>query len=208
MKNNFIFITLIFAVGLFFSSCNSSKKETQETPEILLSDTDNKASCVFMTTDQNGIPAISWVEEKESASPKMFFARWQNDQNKFGDKTEIPIPANTSVHEEGMPKIVFKQDGTLLATYESSTPVPNKKWGVSDLSYIESKDGGQSWTKPESIYRNKHQYSSPNFSGLNRLADGEIGVAWLDNNPDPIIKNRPLMFAKSLKGGGFGDAFR
>lgn len=62
--------------------------------------------------------------------------------------------------------------------------------------------------RQKSVFRNKYEDSSPNFSGLNRLSDGEIGVAWLDNNPDPKIKSRQLMFAKTSKEGGFNDAVK
>ncbi len=207
MKNTISYPGIIQLLFFVIFSCKGTNEQQLATlPDNLLSDPAAKSSCVFMASDQNGIPAVSWVEENEGADPKMFFAVWQEGTQKFGDKKEIPIPANVSIHEEGMPKIAFKADGTMLATYESSTPSETKKRGISDLSFMESHDGGYTWTTAKSVFRNKYDGSSPNFSGLNRLTDGEIGVAWLDNNPDPNVKSRPLMFAKTSKDGRFNDA--
>jgi len=208
MKNTISCFSTILLLILVIFSCKGTNQQPATLSDNLLSDPAAKASCVFMTTDRNGIPAVSWVEEKEGADPKMFFAVWQENAQKFDGKKEIPIPSNVSIHEEGMPKIAFKSDGTMLATYESSTPSETRKWGISDLSFMESHDRGNTWTAAKSVFRNKYEDSSPNFSGLNRLSDGEIGVAWLDNNPDPKIKSRPLMFAKTSKEGGFNDAVK
>lgn len=206
MKNTISYPTIIQLLFFVIFSCKGTNEQPATLPDNLLSDPAAKASCVFMATDPNGIPAVSWIEENKDTDPKMFFAVWLEDTQKFGDKKEIPIPPNVSVHEEGMPKIAFKADGTMLTTYESSTPSETRKWGISDLSFMESHDRGNTWTAAKSVFRNKYEGSSPNFSGLNRLSDGEIGVAWLDNNSDQRIKSRPLMFAKTSKDGGFNDA--
>ncbi|MCO5248235.1 MAG: exo-alpha-sialidase [Chitinophagales bacterium] len=189
-------------------SCNNSSKEIEiGTENFLISNTENKASCVFLTTDENGYPAISWVEKDSNKHPILFFALWDEAKNTFGEKQQINLPDNTSVHEEGMPKIAFKGDGIMIATYESSVPVEGKKWGISDLSYMESKDKGKTWTVAQSVFKNKYQGSSPSFSGLSRLSDGEIGVAWLDNDTNPKNFSRPVFFAKTLKSGGFDNAY-
>ena len=206
MKKILLKFLLPFVV-LSIISCNSEKEILIDTDDILLSDINNKASCVFLTTDENGLPAVSWIEKGSAKQPLMFFALWDKEQNHFGEKHEIKIPDNTSIHEEGMPKIAFKGDGTMIATYESSVPVVGKKWGVSNLSYIESHDRGQTWTEAQSVFRNKYEGSSPSFSGISRLGDGEIGVAWLDNDTSPKSFSRPVFFAKTLKDGGFNDAF-
>lgn len=107
-----------------------------------------------------------------------------------------------------MPKIAFKKGGTLIATFEESIPKAGTEWGISLFKYLVSKDGGKTWTKSKDVFTNRYKESQPNFSGLATLGDGEVGAVWLDNNPDSTIVKRPVWFAKTLPGGGFGDAVK
>lgn len=83
MKNTISCFSAIQLLILVIFSCKGTNQQPATLSDNLLSDLAAKASCVFMTTDRNGIPAVSWVEEKEGADPKMFFAVWQENAQKI-----------------------------------------------------------------------------------------------------------------------------
>lgn len=186
-------------VLLSFISC----KTRQSTDEItLISASHRNASCVFMTTDQDGMPAISWAETDSASQKHFYMSRWDTLSGRFGQKINIPIPQSVSLHEEGMPKIAFKGDGSILATFETSTPVPGARFGKGDVQYSISQDNGKTWTKAVSVKDGYPDAGSIGFSNVTRLNDGEIGIAWLGTGPATVV-GRPVIFAKTTKDGGF-----
>lgn len=195
---NILWFSLL-AVTLVACSNESKKQIIKEALQpTLLSNSAMEASCVYLTSDEKNNPVISWVEIDSSKNKFFYFANWEEANNKFSTPITIPITENTSIHEEGMPKIAIKGDGTIFAVYETSTPSPNSKWGISDILFIQSFDKGKRWTAPKSVSTIRTAETSCSFSGISRLSDGEIGIAWLDTNKDPEKKGRPVLFAKTL----------
>lgn len=197
---------LLFIPFLLGACKKSSKTETEqsavqtETESYLISTKNKDASCVYLTQDENMNPIISWVEVDSTSQEKAFYcARFNSDKNQFGKAISIPIPHNTSIHEEGMPKIAVKGDGSLFALYETSEePKENERWGLGDVQYLQSFDEGKTWTKPKSVAPQDYNANrSSSFSGLSRLSDGEIGIAWLSTATDKSANGRPLKFAKT-----------
>src|SRR5690625_2965758 len=123
------FVTGGVMMLLFFImiSCNSYQKEQESKSKanlpVALSAASGKASCVFLTADEKNNPAISWVEIDSSGKKHFYFARWKPSVHAFSSPHAIPIEQNAAMHEEGMPKIAFKGDGSLFAMYETSVPV-------------------------------------------------------------------------------------
>ena len=185
-------------------SCTGSRQKDESIASpVVLSHAGGKASCVFMTTDEKDIPVVSWVEADSMDHKRFYFAYWDAGSRKFAAPHRIPIADNASIHEEGMPKIAIRGDGSIIAIYETSIPSSKSKWGISDVCYIQSFDKGKSWTGAQSISKDKTTEASCSFAGLCRLGDGEIGACWLDTDPDPQEKGRPVMFAKTAGRGGF-----
>lgn len=202
MKKQILLIITAFSILQSCSHVNSNKAE--QLP-VEISNADSKASCVFLTKDEKNNTVISWTEIDNAEKKHFFFANWDNKSLSFGDKISIPIDSITSIHEEGMPKIAFKGDGTLVATYETSVPSPTSKFGLSNILYIMSFDKGKTWTTPKSIKTNL-QEGSCSFGNIIKLNDGELGASWLGTNSDKTIIGRPVMFAKTKGKDGFGDA--
>ena len=210
MKTSIKRIGILFLLGLSLQACKNTESDLQTNKNpivykpILLSDTTNTASCVYLTTDENGQPATSWVEIDTAGVKYFYFATWDSVQHQFHSKTSIPIKQNASIHEEGMPKIVYKGDGTLMAIFEVSTPKEGSKWGVSDVEYAQSKDSGKTWTTPTSVFKDTASDLSYSFSSICSLSDGEIGVACLGTSEDSTVVGRPVIFTKSNHEGKFG----
>lgn len=70
---------------------------------------------------------------------------------------------------------------------------------------MKTNDRGKTWTTPKSVYKNRPKNASISFSGISRLGDGEIGVAWLGTS-DSSHEDRPVMFAQTKNEDGFQEA--
>lgn len=193
MKNTYIGIAFLF---ILLQACGTSKEEGNNNP-VLLSDTAHIASSVFLAKDENNTPVISWIEKDSEGTPSFYFAKWDADKEIFSGQKNIPIEQNASIHAEGMPKIAVKGDGTVIAIYETSTPLENSRFGLGDIRFVSSVDGGHSWSAPQSIQSENVQAVSRSFSGIQRLDDGEVGVSYLGTHLNKEIEGRPVLFAKT-----------
>jgi hypothetical protein len=70
------------------------------------------------------------------------------------------------------------------------------------LLYVFSKDG-IGWSKPEFVNKDRNPTKSSSFSRTVRLADGEIGLIWLDEKI--TNKGRSVKFSKTSAGIGLGE---
>lgn len=198
-----IFYTII---AIFLHGCDALDRGHTVQDPVVISGIKSTASCVFLTKDNKGLPAISWIEQDSLKNKNFYFATWDTTARRFGAAISIPIEANTSIHEEGMPKVAFKGDGTIVAIYETSVPSSTSKWGLSDIQYTMSNDMGKTWTERKSIQADAPLLGSRSFADIIRLDDGEIAVSWLDTNPIHAELGRPVKFAKTGSKTGFGDA--
>lgn len=130
------------------------------------------------TTDHRGNPVLSWAE-KEGDKNFFFFAVSTDGGRSFGSKIQVNAPSDFSVHAEGMPKVAFKADGTIYATFERRRPTKDAP-RAGDLLYSISKDGGKNWTKPAFVHSDTTPGKGHSFSDIARLPNGELGIVWLD----------------------------
>lgn len=195
MKNYFSIVSFIL-LALACSS-PSNKNETKTTLSIIISDSTKNASCVYLTADEKEQPVISWCETDTSIKKKNFFmAYFDENRGSFSSRIPIPIEQNASFHEEGMPKIAIKGNGTIIAVYETSTPTEYNRFAGS-VKYIVSTDKGKTWTNPANIHADTVQGKSHSFAAITRLSDGEIGASWLDAKLNGKKNGRPVKFAKT-----------
>ncbi len=194
MKPSLFFLLIVWLV----SACNLSTGKKQEPlRSVLLSDSTRQATCVFLTADENNRPVISWCETNRSDKQKNFYmAFFDESSKKFTDRISIPIEQNVNLHEEGMPKIAVKADGTILAIYETSAPTDSNNF-AGFVRYITSSDKGKTWTSPTFLHTDTTAGKSHSFAVIARLNDGEIGACWLDESVDRKVPGRPVKFAKT-----------
>lgn len=169
---------------------------------IPLSDPKKTGATPRFTTDHRGWPVLSWIE-KEGEKSQFFFAVSNDDGKTFGDKVAIGAPSNCSVHAEGMPRIAFKSDGTIFATFELKKPTKEAA-RASDLMYISSNDNGQTWSVPKAIHRDTTPGKGHSFSDVTRLPNGELGFVWLDDKLGKY-EGRSVKFVQTLPKGGFSE---
>lgn len=197
------FLFIITFISFFFS-CNNHKTvdETDNLP-IRLSDESHKASCVYLTSDEKNNPLISWCETDTTTGKKFFYLSYFSDSSlSFSNAIPVPIRQSASLHEEGMPKVAVKGDGTIVAVYETSEPTKENEYS-GFLYYIESLNRGKSWSQPHYLDSDSSASTSHSFAALARLSDGEVGVCWLGESPDHQKEGRPVLFAKTRGHEGF-----
>jgi YHS domain-containing protein len=199
MKKTLVITTIMLTL---FSCSNHTATEEQTINPVLLSHTNNKASCVYLSGDENNNPVISWCETDTAGSKYFFMAYFDGTTNKFDKTIPVPIEQNTNIHEEGMPKIAIKKDGTIIAVYETSAPTPENQW-AGFIHYVQSSDKGKTWTQPLCVHDDTASGKDNSFASLTRLSDGEIGVCWLGESFDPKQEGRSVLFAKTNGSKGF-----
>lgn len=200
--NKLTFSALLGIVLSVLFSCQNStqslQKKKKEAP-VFISNTEHSASSVYLTEDEQQVPLMNWVEVDSSDKIHFYFSKLDTTHHTFKAPVSIPIEQNAELHEEGMPKVAVKGDGTLFALYETSISVENSRWGLGDVRYIQSFDQGETWTKPKSV--DPEQYAnelSSGFANLARLPDGEIGMVWLGSDPELKDGGRPVKFTKTI----------
>lgn len=156
-----------------------------------------------LTTDANGKPLLSWVEKISEKEAAFYFAVAVNGQT-FGEKIRVKAPAAISSHAEGMPKIAVKGDGTIIAVFEVPNPTAESRF-AGDLLYTLSVNNGQTWTEPVPVHQNVKAGTSHSYGDIARLPNGEVGIVWLDEKLAGQ-EGRPVVFAQTTKGKGFGPA--
>ncbi|WP_435355859.1 sialidase family protein [Emticicia sp. SJ17W-69] len=168
--------------------------------EGVISNVVNSAAVPSFTNSPDGKIILSWVEtEKISKKVSFFYSIY--DGYLFGEKIKVPIVDSASTHAEGMPRLAIKKDGSMIVTFELKKDNPTSRFG-SDLLYVYSKDG-KNWSAPDYVQSDRNPNKSHSFSRTVRLADGEIGVVWLDEKL--TSKGRSVKFAKTSVGKGFGE---
>jgi len=198
-------ILLIVSILLIVTSCRfSDKKLRSQTTPVCISDTTKQASCVYLTADEKEQPVVSWCETDKSSGARSWRAAFFDQRNGgFSDPIAVPIEQHAALHEEGMPKLAFKRDGTIIGIYETSVSTQKNKFAGS-VYYIVSRDRGRSWSAPVRLHADTTADNSHSFASIARLGDGEIGACWLDQSLDGGI-GRPVKFAKTNRDNQFGN---
>lgn len=196
MKKIFFFILMINQALLAQNTKKSAESFTISNPN-------NKAISPRLTTDHKGNPVISWAEQDDSSDViAVCFAVSKDGGKTFSEKKNVRIVKGITAHAEGMPKLAFKSDGTIVAIYETKRPVPDSRFS-GDLLYTMSNDGGDNWAIPQYVHTDTSAGKSRSFSDIIRLPNGEIGVSWLGERGGKA-GGRPVKFAQTSKSQGFG----
>lgn len=163
----------------------------------------NNAMLPRFGTDQRGQVVLSWVEKPGDGKAQFFYALSADGGKSFGPKVQVTAaPPAISAHSEGMPKIAFKQDGTVMALFEIPKPTDEAP-RASDLLFSESKDGGRTWTEARAVHRDQTPGKGHSFADMSRLPNGQVGIVWLDEKM-PGYDGRAVKFTQTLPTGGFG----
>lgn len=188
-----IIINALFAVLM---ACNDERSP------VLVSTMGADAESVYLTTNEQEEPVIAWTEKSERI--RFFYAKISKDGRVTGERINVPVPADISTHAEGMPKVAFRHDGKVIAAYETKSPTKENKYAGA-IFFTESRDQGKTWSPPAYIHRDTVAGRSRSFFDIARLADGQIGAAWLDIKLKKTKGGRSIRFARTTGNSGFGN---
>lgn len=189
---------LIYATAILLGIAGCKQKDTIAK----ISSMGNQAESVFLTHDQQRNPVVVWTERVDKKLTLNFSA--SNKNGSFSRTVSLPLTDEVATHAEGMPKVAFKKDGTIIAAYEKKTPSKENKYAGS-IYYRESRDGGATWTDERFIHSDTVSGRSRSYFDIEQLPDGEIGASWLDIKLDNNTGGRSVRFAKTNGASGFGN---
>jgi hypothetical protein len=189
-------LILTFSVGIIFG-CSHEDKLKQ------ISSTGSPSESVYLTHDQHDNPVVVWTE-RNGDDLKLYFSVSHDNGKSFLKKVELDLTSDVATHAEGMPKVAFKNDGTIFAAYEKELPTESNKYAGA-ICYRTSSDNGKSWTPEAFLHSDTIAGRSRSFFDIERLPDGEIGASWLDIKLNVETGGRSVRFAKTRNSGDFGN---
>ncbi|MEJ1238087.1 sialidase family protein [Chryseolinea sp. T2] len=154
-----------------------------------------KAESVYLTHDENDNPVAVWTE-RDGDRLNLYYAISGDQGNTFMNIIMLPLSSDVATHAEGMPKVAFRKDGTIIAAYEKKSPTETNKYAGS-IYYRTSSDKGQTWTSESFLHSDTIAGRSRSYFDIERLPDGEVGASWLDIKLNNETGGRSVRFAKT-----------
>ncbi|MCW3463317.1 sialidase family protein [Chitinophaga nivalis] len=171
----------------------------------LLSGSGRDASCPFITKDATGHPVISWVEKEPAADTgTMYYAVANDDGYTFGTPVRIPVTTGVRPHDENLPKLLFKPDGTVIVMFGVEQHDARNKY-AGKVMYAQSFDKGSTWEPAVPLVTDTAGYDQRYFD-MALLPSGEAAAIWLDNRKDTQAEGSTLYFATTAAKAGFQEA--
>src|SRR5688572_30329447 len=183
-------VFLLMIISATISSCIKNRDNARR-----ISSSVNNAESVYLTHDNFDNPVILWTE-KSTNELTLVFAVSYDDGNSFSQNVSVALDRDVATHAEGMPKIAFKKDGTIIVAYEKKAPTKENKYAGS-ICYITSKDQGKSWSRERYMHSDTVAGRSRSYFDIEALADGEVGASWLDIKLNQETDGRSVVFAKT-----------
>lgn len=191
-------IYLLILIVITLTNCRKQQQDFNR-----ISSLSSTAESAYLTHDQHKNPVIAWTE-KDSTRIDFFYAISSDGGKSFNDKIQIAVEGQISTHPEGMPKIAFGKNGTVIAAYEKKSPTKENKYAGS-VYYVQSNDNGKTWTRERFIHSDTVAGRSRSYFDITTLPDGEVAAVWLDIKMDNKAGGRSVRFSKTQKQNGFAN---
>jgi hypothetical protein len=170
---------------LLFSSCKEKENSVESTNKavtieiVQLTDKEENSEGVFLFTSKEE-QLVSWTQHaKNKKETYLNFAFLDHKTNKFGKPITITPSKGLQLHEESMAKVGITQKGVLFAVFRVKSRNSKSMYGGT-VYYTTSTDRGITWSEKRQLVTNVTS-SSQSFFDIAQLADGELGISWLDN---------------------------
>jgi len=202
MKNLFFLLPLLFLL-----SCGSADQNSATNTTGTLS-TGQQPDLPQMMYLESGKLLAWWTEKDPENGDAVVAMSISEDESKtFSKPVQIPETRGVSAaHGESLPALVQKPDRSLVMVFSSKNEEAEFRFAGS-VKYIQSFDGGDSWSKPEIVHvSDTNIENSHSFVAATLLADGEIGTVWLDGRHK--LDHSVMYFAKTNGREGFTEDYR
>lgn len=188
----------LIMIAISLVSCKESGVGVKQ-----ISLSEKNAESVYLTHDNNGNTVVAWTEKTEQEL-NLLFAVSSDDGETFSQRVAVPLDQEVATHAEGMPKIAFKKDGTIIVAYEKKAPTKENKYAGA-IYYRLSNDKGKSWSSEKYIHNDTISGRSRSYFDIETLPDGEIGASWLDVKLNDETGGRSVLFAKTDETNSFAN---
>lgn len=187
---------------LLLSACKNRQDQDKTLPQRISSGS-HTGSGPYLTQDHRGRAVLCWVEAQDSTGNYLLnYAIADEEATTFAAPKAIPTTRGIYPHDENLSKMVFKQNGDIMALFAVSNPNPENSY-AGLVFYTQSFDGGKSWTTPRQLAQNTRNSIDERYFDLVLLPDGEIAAVWLDSRKDTDLEGSSLYFARTRGRKGF-----
>lgn len=186
---------------LLLVSCFARRKSPENVVAGQESTVDSSFSgaCPYLFESGDTMVVFSWVRTVSDSEAMLCYKVSRG--NGFTKTVTVPGSGNVKPHGENLPKVVIAPDGRILAAWGAANPGPQNPYSGL-IFYSSSADGGKTWTKPAPLSPDKNSIDQRYFD-LEILADGSIGVVWLDSRKGTKQEGSSLYFARFGKSNTF-----
>ena len=173
-----------------FSKFNS----IEATPSVFETDTSKAYSMPLLARTPKGEVLLSWTEKDEQGMTSFCLAFSQDKGKTFSEKKVIYAGNGIGNSRLMRAKVLAKKDGSLVAVFTNRADAPaattastqqgggggkGRGGRSSDLVYCVSKDGGVTWTSPQSVDSDPTKGILRSFFDATLMANDEIAVVYL-----------------------------
>ena len=169
-------------VILFFLiiSCDKKNQETENRNSVkqLTNKTENSEGVFLFATNEHKI--ASWTSYgKNKKENYLKFAVFNENTNTFTTTKTVSSAKGIQIHAESMAKVGITKANVLYAIFRIKDKNSRSMYG-GKVYYATSKDMGTTWSNKKELVDDTAS-TSQSFFDIIQLADGEIGISWLDN---------------------------
>jgi len=200
-------ILKILIISVLIISCKQKKVPTEKIVRVdspsIITETPYNAMGAYFSSDSNGNIILSWSEEIDTLKTNILkFKTFNITTNEFGKTVTVTPSVGMQAHDESMAKVAKNSKGVLYAVFRFKSPTPENRFAGS-VFYSISDDRGKNWTEKRKLVTEKDAVSQ-SFYDIALLADGNLGLSWLDSRKLEKDKDgSTLYFAKSSSNLGF-----
>ena len=146
-----------------------------------LDDTTKTYAMPLLTRAPQGQVLLTWTQ-KDAQGIGSFCMAWSKDNGKtFAEPNVVFASAGLGGSRLMRPKIIIKNDGTLVAVFSNRKDVGGKR--AIDILYSSSKDNGTTWATPQPVDSDQTACVRGFFDAV-VLPNNEIAVAYLKDVPN------------------------
>ncbi len=203
MKYPYRFTTLLSILCFLWLIGCQSKAAQEVPPENRISLANLKASCPYLTQDQQGNPVLCWVQAQDTmGNYLLMYARSKDGGKTFGEPVTVSTSQGVYPHDENLSKILFKKNGDILAMFAVQNPNPENSY-AGLVKYSQSFDGGKTWTGPKQLAQDAENSIDERYFDIALLPTGEIAAIWLDSRKNTPKEGSSLYFSSTSGRNGF-----
>lgn len=204
MNKKHLTIGLLGLLGLGCTNEKTTKHATELSTPLVISDSTQFSEAVFLTTDNLGNPIITWSTASiDSSKYQLAYRRIDKETFSINEEKKITKTTGMQVHHESMAKIGVKDNGDMLAIYRRENPNSKRRFG-GDIYYLESTDDGATWGQEKKLVTDTTS-GSQSFYDIARLANGELGITWLDSRKIEQKEGSSVFFKQTKNKGDFSE---